>query len=173
MWASGGFRSRWDILAAVAVGGALGSLARWGVSAALTPRPGTFPWATFGINVTGSLLLGALIVLAAEVWPPSRYARPFLAVGVLGGYTTFSAYMLDTRSLLVTGHPVLAASYLFGSLAAGLMAVWAGVVSVRSVIRVARWRVRRQAEDRYPAGGSQGRDPAASARAPSAPGSPR
>ena len=56
----------------IAAGGALGSLARWGLGLALPHRPGTFPWATFAANVSGSLLLGVLMVLAAEVLPPSR-----------------------------------------------------------------------------------------------------
>lgn len=166
--AAGAVRSRWDVLAVIAAGGALGSLARWGVSLAIPAQPGAFPWASFVINVSGCLLLGALIVLAGEVWPPSRYARTFLGVGLLGGYTTFSAFMLDTRGLLVTGHPAAAGAYLLGSITAGLIAVWAGAAAVRSAIRLARWHARREADRRYQSGGSRG-----SAAPTPAPRSPR
>ncbi len=144
--------ARWDILAVIAAGGALGSLARWGLTVALPHAPGAFPWATFLTNVTGCLLIGALMVALTDVWPPNRYLRPFLGIGVLGGYTTFSTYVLDTRVLLVSGHAGLALAYLAGSLAAGLAAVWAGVAALRSVIRVARWRSRRKADSDRPAG---------------------
>jgi CrcB protein len=128
-------RQRGDVLAVIAVGGALGSLARWGLAQAL-PHPGaTFPWATFAANVSGCLLLGVLMVGVLEVWPPSRYVRPFLGVGVLGGYTTFSTYMLDARGLLVAGRTALAGQYLFGTLAAGLAAVWLGVALARLAVR--------------------------------------
>ena len=156
----------------IAIGGALGSLARWGLAAALPHQPGAFPWATFLENVSGCLLIGALMVLLAEVWPPSRYLRPFLGIGVLGGYTTFSTYMLDTRALLVTGHPGAAAAYLLGSLAAGLAAVWAGVALLRSAIRLARWRARRKADTGDPRAGRSAPEPAAPPSAHQPPRSP-
>ena len=119
-------RRRWDVLLVIAAGGVLGSLARWGVAELLPPSPGGMPWATALVNVAGCLLLGVLLVLVVDVWPPSRYARPFLGTGVLGGFTTFSTYMVDTRGLLVAHRPVLATTYRLGTLAAGLGAVWAG-----------------------------------------------
>lgn len=130
----------------IAAGGALGSIARWGVTAALPQAHGTFPWAIFLVNVTGCLLIGGLMVAWAEVWPPSRYLRPFLGIGVLGGYTTFSSYLLGVRTLLVSGHPGLALAYLSGSLAAGLAAVWAGMAALRFAIRVTHRAARRKAE---------------------------
>jgi CrcB protein len=129
--------SRWDILLVIAAGGALGSLARWGLSLALPHQVGGFPWATFDANVTGCLLIGLLMVVVLDVLPPHRHLRPFLGVGVLGGFTTFSTYMLDTRALLVAGRPGLAAAYLLGSLAAGLAAVWLGVTLARLTVRIA------------------------------------
>ncbi len=164
--------TRWDILAVIAAGGALGSLARWGLAAALPHRPGAFPWATFSVNVTGCLLIGALMVLLAEVWPPSRYLRPFLGIGVLGGYTTFSTYVLDARNLLVTGHAGTAAAYLLGSLAAGLATVWAGVALLRSAIRLARWRARRKAGTGDPRAGRPAAERAAPPSAHQPPRSP-
>lgn len=126
-------RSRWDVLLAISAGGALGSLARWGVGA-LVPWTGlTFPWATFIENISGGFALGALMVFILDVWPPHRYLRPFLGVGVLGGYTTFSTYMLETRHLLAEGQLVTAFTYLGGSLLVGLCAVWLGIASARMV----------------------------------------
>jgi len=125
---------RWDILLAIAAGGALGSLARWGLGEALSPARGSFPWATFLENVSGGFALGVLMVFAVDVWPPSRYVRPFLGVGVLGGFTTFSTYLLDTRTLVVADRAPLAAVYLFGTLAAGIVAVWLGIATARLLI---------------------------------------
>ena len=127
-------RSRWDILAAIAVGGALGSLARWGVSELLVPEAGTFPWSTFVENVTGGLALGCLMVLVLDIWASHRLVRPFLGVGVLGGYTTFSTYMLDTRNLLAEGHALTAMTYLFGSLATGIVAIWLAIALTRRAV---------------------------------------
>jgi CrcB protein len=131
-------RSRWDILLVVAAGGALGSIARWGVGRALPWSADRFPAATLLENVSGGLALGILMVLLLDVWPPSRYARPFLGVGVLGGYTTFSTYALESRDLLAGGRPGLAMTYLGVSLLGGLAAVWLGGFSVRVVARLIR-----------------------------------
>jgi CrcB protein len=132
--------SRWDILLVIGAGGALGSLARWGVGEALPWGGEGFPWATFVENVSGGFLLGLLMVLVLDVWPPRRYVRPFLGVGLLGGYTTFSTYMLETRDLLAGGEVPTAFGYLGGSLLAGLVAVWLGVGVARAGVRRARRR---------------------------------
>jgi CrcB protein len=132
--------SRWDILLVIALGGALGSLARWGVGEAFTAGVGRFPWATFVVNVTGSLALGVLMVLVVDAWPPSRYVRPFAGVGVLGGYTTFSTYLLDTRNLIDADRGPLAMVYLFGSLAVGVTAVWLGIAATRLYVDRGRRR---------------------------------
>jgi CrcB protein len=139
---------RGDLLAVIATGGAVGSLARWGLAEAIPPTADEFPWATFAANVSGCLVLGALMVLVSEVWPPSRYLRPFLGVGVLGGYTTFSTAMLEARALLIFGHPGTAGIYLIGTLAGGLTAVRVGMVAVRTpVARSRRRRARRGTGD--------------------------
>lgn len=135
-------RSRWDVLLAISVGGAFGSLSRWGVGE-LDPWTGsTFPWATFIENVSGGLALGMLMVFVLDVWPPRRYLRPFLGVGVLGGYTTFSTYMLETRHLLAERQLATAFTYLVGSLLLGLCAVWLGIASARLI--AFGWRRRRR-----------------------------
>jgi CrcB protein len=122
------------VLLSIGAGGALGSAARWGLAQALPPVPGHVPWATFGVNVSGCLAIGALMVLVVDVWPPRRFVRPFLGVGVLGGYTTFSTFVVETRALLVGGHPGVAAGYLAASLLGGLLAVWAALVLTRAVV---------------------------------------
>jgi CrcB protein len=126
---------RWDLLAVIALGGGLGGLARWSLTLLVHPAPGRFPWATFAANVSGCLLMGVLMVVVLEVARPSRYLRPFLAVGVLGGYTTFSTFMLDVHGLVAGGQAALAATYLLGSLLAGLVAVWVGALAARAVVR--------------------------------------
>ncbi len=122
---------RWDVALVVAAGGALGGAARWTISSAWPTPPGGFPWATFVENVVGCLLLAALLVVLLEVTRPHRYLRPFLGVGVLGGFTTFSAYTQDARALLLAGESGLAGLYLAGTLLAGLLATWAGLVLAR------------------------------------------
>jgi len=125
-------RRRWDVALVIGAGGAIGGGARWALNQTWPATPGHFPWATFAENVTGCLVLGALMVFLLDVWRPSRYARPFLGIGVLGGFTTFSAYTSDTRALLLDGRAPLAAVYLFGTLTAALAATWIGIVGARA-----------------------------------------
>lgn len=124
-------RAPWAILGVVSVGGALGSLARYGVAAAWPHAPGAFPWATFTINVTGCLLIGVLMVLITEVWAAHRLLRPFLGTGVLGGYTTFSTYTVDTQQLVAAGAARTGLLYLAGTLVGALAAVYAGISLTR------------------------------------------
>jgi len=125
--------TRWDVGLVVAAGGGLGGLARLGLNTIVPKNGAGFPWATFGENVIGCFLIGLLLALVVEVWPPTRYARAFLGTGILGGFTTFSAYTADARVLLQGGHSAEAFSYLFGTLAMGLVAVTAGLGVVRSL----------------------------------------
>jgi CrcB protein len=133
-------RARWDILLVIAAGGALGSIARWGGGRLLPWSGDRFPWATFLENVSGALLLGISMVLVLDVWPSSRYLRPFLGVGVLGGFTTFSTYALETRDLLAAGTFAISMGYLFVSVVAALLAVWLGSVAARRAVHFARRR---------------------------------
>lgn len=119
-------RPSWAVLLVVSVGGALGSLARWAVGLAW-PASAGWPWGTFLVNVTGSFALGIVMVVVVEVRPLSRLARPFWGVGVCGGYTTFSAYVLDVHHLVEAGRVEVAMGYLLGSVVAGLIAVTAGM----------------------------------------------
>ncbi len=112
-----------SVLAAVAVGGALGALARWTAGVWWPNRPGSFPWTTFGINVLGCALIGALMVLVTDVYSKHRLLRPFVVTGILGGFTTFSTYSVDTLRLIDTGHWLTACANVVGTLVAALAAV--------------------------------------------------
>lgn len=120
-------------LGAVAVGGALGALARYGTGLALPHQPGTFPLAAFLVNTTGCLLIGALIVLVTELRAAHPLVRPFLATGVLGGFTTFSTYAVDAQQLLLAGRVPTACLYLGGTLVTALAATAVGVLLARTV----------------------------------------
>jgi fluoride exporter len=121
-------RTPWRAVVVVSVGGVLGSLARWTLST-LEPRPAAgFPWTVLSINVTGSLLLGLLVGLHTRRWSHVTLLRPFLGTGVLGGFTTFSAYTADIRALAAGGHGSLAAVYLVISVVGGLLAVRLGTL---------------------------------------------
>jgi fluoride exporter len=110
-----------------AVGGALGALARWGVAEAL-PRPsGAWPWATLAVNLTGCLLIGVLLAVLAARRPDDLHLRTFLAGGVLGGFTTFSAFAVEVADLLRTGASGMAVGYVAVSVLGGLLAVAAGL----------------------------------------------
>jgi fluoride exporter len=114
---------------AVATGGAIGSLARFWLAAAMAALTGPhFPWGTLLINVLGSGIIG---LVAAVTLIPARVAmhpdlRVFLMVGICGGFTTFSAFSLQTLELLQSGDAWPAALYIAGSVALCLAAVWAG-----------------------------------------------
>jgi CrcB protein len=128
-------RAPWAVLAVVSAGGVLGALGRFGLNAAWPHGLGTFPWATFTINVTGCLLIGVLMVLITEVWAAHRLLRPFLGTGLLGGYTTFSTYSVDVQQLVAAGEARTALLYLAGTLIAALSAVYAGITLTRMATR--------------------------------------
>jgi len=112
----------------VALGGAIGSVARWLLSGAVQRWAGnSFPWGTFTVNAIGSLLVGALAALALERALISPAARQFLIVGVLGGFTTFSAFSYEAVALLREGQWWTAAGYVGGSVTAGLGGAMLGV----------------------------------------------
>ncbi|MGH3986956.1 MAG: fluoride efflux transporter CrcB [Actinomycetes bacterium] len=127
-----------DVLLAVACGGLIGSLARYGVGQWLPTQKHGFPWSTFLINVSGALLLGILVVLLLQRFPPNRYAGAFFGTGVLGAYTTFSTYMVETVLLAQDGYVARATAYLLGSLVVGLLASWLGIVIGRRISSLGR-----------------------------------
>lgn len=116
----------------VGLGGAIGSMARFGVSK-LIPI-GSFPVATLTVNVVGSLLMGILIgALSKWAGASGESARLLLAVGLLGGFTTFSAFSLDTIVLIERGQWFAAIGYVFVSVLASLAAVGLGLFMMRGV----------------------------------------
>jgi CrcB protein len=121
-----------DLLPVIAAGGALGALARWGMAHAL-PATG-FAWSTVATNVLGCALIGALMALMVDRWSGTRYLRPFLGVGVLGGFTTFSTNQLDIHRLLADGRIGVAFLYAAVTLIGSVLAVWAGLVATRQVL---------------------------------------
>ncbi|MHB1781191.1 MAG: fluoride efflux transporter FluC [Acidimicrobiales bacterium] len=125
-----------SILLVIGCAGAVGALARYAVALLLPTPAGHFPWSTFWINITGSLVIGVVLVLLAERFPRARIARPLVVTGFLGAYTTFSTYMVDA-DLLFRGHDIATGViYALSSLIAGAAAVFAGIVFARFVIRL-------------------------------------
>lgn len=111
----------------IALGGGLGSMARYGLSVAINDRYGPSPFGIFVVNITGAFLIGLLAGLAHDRIDLSPDARRFLTVGFLGGYTTFSTLMYDTVYLLENGEVVRAIANSLGSLVAGIAAVAVGL----------------------------------------------
>lgn len=114
------------VLAAVSAGGVLGTLARYALSTAWPHRPAAFPWATWTVNVSGCLLIGVLMTVVRLRWPARRLIQPFLGVGVLGGYTTFSTSVVDMQQAAAHGAPGTALLYLGATVTGALLAVWLG-----------------------------------------------
>ena len=135
-------RRQLDVLAVVAAGGVLGAEARYGAGVLVPHTPDAFPWSTLLVNALGCLLIGVLMVVLAEMTAPHRLARPFLGVGVLGGFTTFSTYAVDVQRLLLAHRAGSALAYLTGTVVAALVAVWLGATATRALLRRSRPRAR-------------------------------
>jgi CrcB protein len=117
----------------VAVGGAIGSVARfWLTELAAKLFGGDFPWGTVLANITGSLLIGVIAALPA-FGERDLLTRQFLMAGIMGGYTTFSSFSLQTLTMLQNGHFGKAAANVVGSVALCLIAVWVGYALAASV----------------------------------------
>jgi len=112
----------------VALGGALGSVLRWAmtIGIARATREPAFPWGTLAVNLTGSLVIGVLLGLATDRGALAAPARLFLVTGLLGGFTTFSAFSWEALALLRAGHASAAGGYVAGSVLGGLAAAAAG-----------------------------------------------
>lgn len=123
------------ILATIAAGGVLGALARAGLQHAFPHPPTGFGWATFTINTSGCLLIGALMAVLGHLDGGHRLARPFLGVGVLGGFTTFSTYAVDVQQALVAGAPGTALAYLAATVLGALVAVGLGDAVTAAALR--------------------------------------
>lgn len=119
-------RTRRDVIAVVALGGALGSAARYGLAVFWPHLPDGFPWATLVTNLSGCAMIGLLMRLVSTRSAVHRLAQPFFGTGVLGGFTTFSTYAVESRNLFAADRPGPAIGYLLGTLAGALVAVHLG-----------------------------------------------
>tara|TARA_B100000427_G_scaffold261432_1_gene225971 strand:- start:159 stop:536 length:378 start_codon:yes stop_codon:yes gene_type:complete len=123
------------LLFAVAMGGAVGAMGRFLVMNAVGSAMGHgFPWGTFAVNLIGSFILGALIEVSALHWSPSPEVRAFLVVGMLGAFTTFSTFSLDSYTLIERGQFGPVAAYIAGSVVMGVLGLWAGMSLFRQVL---------------------------------------
>ena len=116
----------------IAIGGALGALARYWLNAFVATRwPTNFPLGTFIINITGSFVIGFFLTFAIVHYDLNPHWRLFIAVGFLGAYTTFSTFEYETLKLIEEGHLPTALFYVLSSVIVGLIAVWAGAAATR------------------------------------------
>jgi CrcB protein len=120
------------VLAAVAVGGGAGTLLRVVVNRALPTGTNGFPWDTLLVNLSGSLILGFVVVTAVERLGPTRYFRPLIGTGFCGGLTTFSTFMVEVDLLIRAGRVGIAMLYVAVSLVAGLGLARTGMVLARA-----------------------------------------
>nr|WP_262347067.1 CrcB family protein [Streptomyces sp. QL37] len=131
---------RWRVLAVIAAGGAAGAAARYAASLAWPTAEDGFPWAVLAVNVAGCALIGVLMVLTAERGRITHpLVRPFLGVGVLGGFTTFSTYAADVSRLLARQEVATAMTYAAATAVAALGAVW-GAAALTRALADRRWR---------------------------------
>ncbi|MDI2031148.1 CrcB family protein [Saccharopolyspora sp. TS4A08] len=126
------------VLIAIAAGGALGALARHGLTTAFPTASGAVPWATLCINAGGCALIGVLMVLISDVWPGQRLLRPFIGVGFLSGYTTFSTYVVEIQRAIAVGAPHVALIYMALTVVVAMVAVLTGTILMRALLQAAR-----------------------------------
>ena len=123
------------LLLLASVGGALGAGARYIVyQQVMRLWSGPFPWATLIVNVVGSLLIGVLVALLLGRLPDMTGLRVFLITGILGGFTTFSAFSLDVVELIERGEIAHAMLYLISSVVLSIVACWLGLVTMRAAL---------------------------------------
>jgi CrcB protein len=122
------------VIVAVLVASAVGGLSRYALGGVIARRSTSgFPWETFLINVSGALAVGLLFVLFTDRYATAPWLRTAVLVGFLGSYTTFSTWTLESWRLIEDGAYGLAFLNVFGSLAAGLTATYAGIVLGRAL----------------------------------------
>ena len=125
------------VLLAVALGGAAGSLARYGMVLLLDNHsfPYSFPWGIFLSNIIGSFLIGVALVLIVEKALVPDIWRPLVMTGFLGGFTTFSTFSLQALWLLQSGRLLAAGAYMLGSLLLGVVGAFLGILLTRILLR--------------------------------------
>ncbi|OBI54850.1 fluoride efflux transporter CrcB [Mycobacterium sp. E787] len=120
-------------LAAVFVGGAIGTLTRAALNTLVIRDAEHWPWSTFTANIVGAFLVGYFTTRLLERLPLSSYRRPLLGTGLCGGLTTFSTMQVETVNMIQHGHWVKAAAYTTSSIVLGLLAVYLATALVRRV----------------------------------------
>lgn len=116
----------------ITIGGGIGSFLRYILSSAIARNLGTnFPYGTLAVNIIGSFVMGAIIEYFSRTLPHSMELRAFLTVGILGGFTTFSAFSLDAILLIDRGNAALALAYVLSSVVFSIFAVFAAMALVR------------------------------------------
>jgi fluoride exporter len=121
------------MILAVGVGGGLGALARYYLAALVQPAGVAFDWGIMFVNISGGFVMGLIVEASALKLNLSPELRTFLTVGILGGYTTFSTFSLDSVLLLQKGLYAQAAAYVIGSVGLSITALFAGLWIVRTV----------------------------------------
>ena len=125
----------WTVLAAVAAGGAVGSAARYIVTVLIQRTFGTgFPWWTMSVNVTGSFIMGVIVTSIALRWSVGQVGQAFLMIGILGGFTTFSAFSLDVATLVERNATATAGGYVLTSVGLSIGALFGGMALTRAVL---------------------------------------
>lgn len=118
---------------AVFVGGGIGAVVRAALGKALETQPGTWPWATFIVNMVGAFLLGYFSTRLLERLPASSYRRPFLGTGLCGGLTTFSTMQVEIVKIFEDGYLALGIGYASASIVGGLVVLHVATAMVRRV----------------------------------------
>ena len=125
----------WAVVAAVAAGGAFGSADRYLDSVLVQRLFGTaFPWWTLSVNVIGSFVMGVIITTIALRWSVGQVGQAFLVVGILGGFTTFSAFSLDVATMVERNANAAAGGYVLGSVVLSIGALFAGMTETRTIL---------------------------------------
>jgi CrcB protein len=125
---------QFGILLSIAAGGAIGALLRYFVASAIQRPTMSFPLGIMIVNITGGLIMGIIVELGARKFQLAPELRAFLTVGILGGYTTFSTFSLDSALLIQRGEYVSAATYIIGSTVLSILALFTGLALVRAVV---------------------------------------
>ncbi len=134
-----------DLFAVVIVGGVIGALARYAFDLAIPAASDGWATATFVVNMTGCALLGAVLIIARYLVPDpkasrtARLFRPFVITGLLGGYTTFSTYSVETYALTQAGKWGLGVTYAISSIVCGVFLVWIAMRATEFGFRKAGW----------------------------------
>ena len=129
-------QNTWAVTTAVAMGGAVGAVARYSVASAWPQATGGFPLTTLAVNLIGCLLIGVLMTLLRQALAANGLLRPFLGVGVLGGFTTFSTYAAESLALFQDEAALTALAYLAATLVGALVAVFSGMRVTETVHRL-------------------------------------